>query len=73
MKQLEALGQPSIMVVPHGYDGMDARWYFDRYPQAAFLTPAEERSRVEEDGTRITEDAVRMLRRWASSCTRSSA
>ena len=36
MKQLEALGRPSIMVIPHGYDGMDASWYLDRYPQAAF-------------------------------------
>lgn len=61
MKQLEALGKPSIMVVPHGYDGMDARWYFDHYPQAAFLTPDEERSRVEEDGTKITDDPARVL------------
>jgi hypothetical protein len=61
MKQLEALGQPSLMVVPHGYDGMDAHWYFERYPQAAFLTPDEERARVEEDGTKITDDPARAL------------
>lgn len=61
MKQLEALGRPAIMVVPHGYDGMDAHWYWERYPQAAFLTPDEERSRVEEDGTKITGDPARVL------------
>ncbi|SPF55868.1 hypothetical protein SBA4_750018 [Candidatus Sulfopaludibacter sp. SbA4] len=61
MKQLEALGKPSIMVVPHGYDGMDAHWYFQRYPQAAFLTPDEERSRIEAHGTKITDDPARVL------------
>jgi hypothetical protein len=61
MKQLEALGKPSIMVVPNGYDGMDAHWYFQRYPQAAFLTPDEERSRIEGEGTKITDDPARVL------------
>jgi hypothetical protein len=61
MKQLEALGQPSLMVVPHGYDGMDAHWFVDRYPQAAVLTPDEERFRVEEDGTKVTDDLARVL------------
>lgn len=61
MKQLEALGRPSIMVVPHGYDGMDAPWYFERYPQAAFLTPDEERSRLAEHFTNITDDPARLL------------
>jgi hypothetical protein len=61
MKQLEALGKPSILVVPHGYDGMDAHWYRERYPQAALLTPDEERSRVEEDGTKVTDDPARVL------------
>ena len=61
MKQLEALGKPSIMVVPHGYDGMDAHWYLERYPQAAFLTPDEERSRIEALGMKITDDPARVL------------
>lgn len=61
MKQLEALGKPSIMIVPHGYDGMDAPWYFDRYPQASFLTPDEERSRLAETFTHVTDDPARVL------------
>jgi hypothetical protein len=61
MKQLEAFGKPSIMVVPHGYDHMDADWYFQRYPQAAFLTPDEERSRIEASGTKVTDDPARVL------------
>lgn len=61
MKQLEALGKPSILVVPHGFDGMDAHWYWERYPQAALLTPDEERSRIEEDGTKVTDDPARVL------------
>jgi len=61
MKALESLGKPSILIVPHGYDGLDARWYSDRYPQAALLTPDEERSRVEEEGAKITDDPTRVL------------
>lgn len=61
MKQLEALGKPSIMVVPHGYDGMDAPWYFERYPQASFLTPDEERARLAETFTSATSDPARVL------------
>ena len=49
------------MVVPHGYDQMDAHWYFQRYPQAAFLTPDEERSRLQEHFTKITDDPARVL------------
>lgn len=61
MEQLEALGRPAIMVVPNGYDGMDAPWYFQRYPQAAFLTPDEERSRVEALDIKLTDDPARAL------------
>jgi hypothetical protein len=61
MKQLETLGKPSLMVVPHGYDGMDAHWYFERYPQATFLTPDEERPRIEECGVKISDDPARVL------------
>ena len=52
---------PDLLVVPHGYDGMDAPWYLERYPHAALLTPDEERSRVEEDGTKVTDDPARVL------------
>jgi hypothetical protein len=61
MTSLEALGKPSIMVIPHGYDGMDAPWYFERYPQAAYLTPDEEHSHLEDFASKITDDPARVL------------
>ncbi|MBX7186062.1 MAG: hypothetical protein K1Y01_13040 [Vicinamibacteria bacterium] len=61
MKQLEALGRPSIMVIPNAYDGMDAPWYFERYPQASFLTPDEERAGVAEYFTNFADDPARVL------------
>lgn len=61
MRQLEALGRPSIMVIPHGHDGMDASWYLGRYPQAAFLAPDEERSQLAEYFTNITDDPAGVL------------
>jgi hypothetical protein len=61
MKQLEGIGDPSILVIPHGYDGMDAHWYFERYPQAAFLAPDEEHSHLEDFAAKITDDPARVL------------
>lgn len=61
VKRLETLGKPSFMLVPHGYDSMDVPWYFQRYPQATFLTPDEERSRVEECGVKMSDDPARVL------------
>ena len=61
MKELEAIGLPSILIVPHRYDAMDARWYAERYPQAAFLTPDEERPEVEALGMKIADDPGRTL------------
>src|SRR3954452_20009560 len=56
MKDLEALGQPAVMVVPHKNHAMDAAFYRARYPSIKVVCPAEGKSRVEErvqkvDGT----------------------
>lgn len=44
MRQLEALGRPSVMVIPHRRHQMDAPFYKQRYPGLRVL--AEDASRV---------------------------
>jgi hypothetical protein len=55
MQALEALGQPSIMVIPHEGHCMDAAFYKARYPTIQVVCPAEGRKGVEPrckvDGT----------------------
>ena len=48
MAKLDALGQPSIMIVPHAGHRMDAPFYKQRYPQLRVVCPAETRKKVEE-------------------------
>ena len=48
MAKLEALGKPSIMIVPHGAHRMDAPFYKRRYPDLRVICPAETRKKVEE-------------------------
>jgi hypothetical protein len=55
MKELETLGQPAVMVVPHGNHCMDAGFYRARYPDIKVACPPEGKKRVEQrckvDGT----------------------
>ena len=56
MKALEALGRPSVMVIPHAGHRMDAGFYRKRYPALKVVCPAPAAKRTEEvcqkvDGT----------------------
>jgi hypothetical protein len=55
LRALEALGRPSVMVVPHGFHRMDAGFYRRRFPDLRVACPAEGKKRTEElckvDGT----------------------
>jgi hypothetical protein len=56
MKELEALGRPSVMVIPHGYHRMDSGFYKQRYPDLKVACPSDSKQRAEElcqrvDGT----------------------
>jgi hypothetical protein len=48
MAKLEALGRPSVMIVPHSGHRMDAPFYKARYPQIRVLAPAAARAKVED-------------------------
>jgi hypothetical protein len=48
MAALEALGEPSFLVVPSGYHRMDAPRYKARYPNIEVLCPRGSRRRVEQ-------------------------
>ena len=48
MAKLDALGKPSVMIVPHTGHRMDAPFYKARYPQIRVLAPAGARAKVEE-------------------------
>ncbi|MBC8132157.1 MAG: hypothetical protein H7X95_04185, partial [Deltaproteobacteria bacterium] len=48
MEQLDRLGKPSIMIVPHGTHRMDAPFYKARYPQVRVVCPAAVRTKVQE-------------------------
>jgi len=48
MAKLDALGRPSVMIVPHIGHRMDAPFYKARYPQLRVLAPAAARAKVEE-------------------------
>jgi hypothetical protein len=48
MAKLDALGRPSVMIVPHIGHRMDAPFYKARYPQVRVLAPAGARAKVEE-------------------------
>ncbi len=55
MAKLEALGRPSIVIVPHGGHRMDAPFYKARYPDIRVVCPASVRAKVEQV---ITVDAT---------------
>ena len=48
MAKLDALGRPSVVIVPHGGHRMDAPFYKARYPQIRVLAPAAARAKVED-------------------------
>ena len=48
MAELEALGQPAILIVPNGFHRLDAEAYKRRYPQLRVYCPAASRERVQE-------------------------
>jgi hypothetical protein len=48
MAALEALGKPSVLIVPHGGHRMDAQFYKKRYPAARVVAPAAARADVEK-------------------------
>jgi hypothetical protein len=48
MAKLDALGKPSIMIIPHGGHRMDAPFYKARYPDIRVVCPAGVRAKVEE-------------------------
>jgi len=48
MAKLDALGRPSVLIVPHTGHRMDAPFYKARYPQVRVIAPAAARTKVEE-------------------------
>jgi hypothetical protein len=53
MAALEAIGQPSWILVPNSLHYSDASWYADRYPSARVLVPASSRAKLFEKVRRI--------------------
>ncbi len=55
MAEIEALGEPEVLVVPNGYHRLDAARYKQRYPNMVVYCPRGGRARVAEvvavDGT----------------------
>src|SRR4051794_7702875 len=41
MRALEALGQPSVMVVPHAMHTLDAPFYAERFPEMKVVAPKD--------------------------------
>ncbi|MCB9649213.1 MAG: hypothetical protein H6730_21795 [Deltaproteobacteria bacterium] len=48
MAELEALGEPAVLVVPNGYHRLDAPAYKARYPKIEVVCPKGARKKVEE-------------------------
>jgi hypothetical protein len=48
MAKLDALGKPSVVVVPHGGHRLDATFYKERYPDVRVVAPAAARAKIEE-------------------------
>jgi hypothetical protein len=53
MTALEAIGQPSWILVPNSLHSSDASWYGERYPSAHVLVPAAKRTKLFEKVRRI--------------------
>jgi hypothetical protein len=48
MAALDALGKPSVIIVPNGGHRMDAAYYKSRYPAAKVVAPAAVRAKAEK-------------------------
>lgn len=48
MAELEAWGDPAILIVPNGYHRQDARIWKQRYPKSTVVAPPKGRKRVEQ-------------------------
>ena len=48
MKEIEAFGKPSVLVVPNGFHRLDARVFKDRYSGVRVFCPAGSRKKVEQ-------------------------
>lgn len=48
MAEIEALGRPSVIVVPNGYHRLDCGVWKARYPDARVVCPEASRARVEQ-------------------------
>lgn len=48
MAKLDALGKPSVTIVPHAGHRMDAPFYKQRYPEIHVVAPAAARVKIEE-------------------------
>jgi hypothetical protein len=46
MKEIEAFGEPAVLVVPNGFHRLDAKVYKARYPKLRVLCPAAARKKV---------------------------
>jgi hypothetical protein len=72
MAKLDALGKPSVLIVPHGGQRMDAAFYEARHPQARVVCPAATRAQVEQvvkvDAT--CEEALPAMARCATTAPR---
>jgi hypothetical protein len=48
MAKLDALGKPSVMIIPHGGHRLDPTFYKARYPEIRVVAPAAARAKIEE-------------------------
>ena len=48
MREIDAWGKVSMIIVPNGYHRMDAKVFHERYPDAKIVCPAGSRKKVEE-------------------------
>ncbi len=64
--ELEALGEPKVLIVPNGMHRLDARAYKQRYPQIRVLGPEGSRQKIEKvipldaAATSLRDDNVRI-------------
>jgi hypothetical protein len=48
MKEIEAFGDPELLVVPSGFHRLDAKVFKDRYPKVKVMAPEGSRKKVEQ-------------------------
>lgn len=53
MKELEALGTPTWLIVPNGWHTLDAARYIARYPDIKVVCPAQSKKMVEKKVQRV--------------------